>query len=309
MKKRPTLGKLMLLTTAILWGASYVAMVAGNRVGPFLFQTLRSILGACALLPFFRPLDRIGSSKKPVSAVERRSLWRGGILCGILFCVACGLQQIGLLYTTAGKAGFIQAFYIVLVPLFGLVLGQKNAPKVWIAVLMALFGIYLLSAAEGLSFGVGELLMVGSAVFFAVHILVVDWAVQSADGLRLSCIQFFVCSVISAVIAAATEEFSLSAIWDCRIPLLYSGFLSCGLGFTLQILGQVHTNPTLASMLMSLESVFAVFFGWLLLHETMTGRETLGCVIMACAIVLAQLPEKRKRAETDKAVSAQNNPE
>jgi drug/metabolite transporter (DMT)-like permease len=207
--------------------------------------------------------------------------------------VASAFQQIGILYTTVGKAGFITAMYIVLVPLCGLFLHKKVGKKVWIGVVLAVAGLYLLCMSERLSVNKGDLLMLICALCFAIHILVVDHFGRQTDGVKLSCIQFFVCALLSGILMLLLETPSWETIRAAWLPICYAGLLSSGAGYTLQILGQKDTDPTVASLLMSLESVFAAIAGWLLLHERFSLRELAGVVLMAGAIVLAQLPEGR----------------
>ncbi len=283
---------LLLLLTAMIWGAAFVAQRVGmEHIGPFTFNGSRSILAALALLPVTAWMDRRGVSRPPKTPAEKRTLLLGGALCGLCLFGGSTLQQWGLVYTTAGKGGFITALYVVLVPLASILLGKRVRPLIWLCVALAAAGLYLLCMAESLSLGKGDLLVMLCAVCFCAHILVIDRFSPRTDGLRLSLIQFVVCGGLSILCALCFEKVDWAALAQCLVPILYAGILSGGAGYTLQILAQKDTDPTVASMLMCLESVFSVLFGMLLLGERMTGRETLGCLMMFAAIILCQLPE------------------
>ena len=287
---------LLLLLTAMVWGAAFVAQRVGmERVGPFTFNGTRMVLAGLVLLPVIRLLDRRGVCKPPQSPEARRTLLLGGALCGLCLFGGSTLQQWGLKYTTAGKGGFITALYVVLVPLITLLTGKRIRALVWVSVLLAAAGLYLLCMAEALTLNPGDLLVMGCSVCFALHILVVDRFSPRVDGVRLSMIQFFVCSALSLTGALCSEHIELSSLRDCLIPILYAGILSGGMGYTLQIVAQKDTDPTLASMIMCLESVFSALAGALLLGERMTGRELIGCALMFIAILLCQLPARAKQ--------------
>lgn len=295
MSKR-MMGNTMLLLGAMIWGAAFVAQSVGMEyVEPFTFQACRCLLGSLVLLPVIAVLDRRGNEKKPVSPADRKFLLLSGLGCGVLLFAACSLQQLGLLYTTAGKSGFITSLYIILVPIAGLMFHRKVRPWVWGSVALAVVGLYLLCGSKEFSIGKGELLTLGCAVAFTFHILLIDRVSPQVDGVRLSCIQFFVCGVISLVFMVCLEEPHWDAILQCWLPIGYAGILSSGVAYTFQIIGQAHTEPTVASLLMSLESVFAVTFGWLLLHQALSGPELLGCALVFSGVILAQLPGKTKK--------------
>ena len=291
----------LLLLTAAIWGSAFVAQQTGmDYVGPFTFNAARNLLGGLTLLPlivFFssckkRTLPPDASSE---NGTQPKTLWAGGILCGIALFAASALQQIGIQYTTVGKAGFITALYIVLVPVCGLFLRKRVQPKVWLAVLIAVAGLYLLCMTDGsFSLQKGDLLVLACALGFTVHILVIDHFSPLVDGIKMSCIQFFTCSILSAVCMALFETVNVSNLLHAWIPILYAGILSSGVGYTLQIIGQKGLNPTMASLLMSLESVFSVLAGWIFLHQALSGRELSGCILMFAAIVLVQLPNFHK---------------
>ena len=221
-------------------------------------------------------------------------LFRSGIACGLLLFAATSLQQIGIQYTTAGKAGFITAFYIVIVPVFGIFLRKKIGYKIWIAVVMALLGLYFLCMTEQFSVGKGDILIFACALIFSVHILVIDHFSPRVDGVRMSCIQFFVCGIASLPFMFLLETPRVGDMVNGWIPLLYAGVLSCGVAYTLQIIGQRNVNPAVASLILSLESCFSVLAGWAVLGERLSVRESMGCVLMFGAIILAQLPEKKQ---------------
>lgn len=223
---------------------------------------------------------------------ERRILLVGGICCGIALCVASNLQQFGIKYTTVGKAGFITAMYIVLVPILGIFLKKTIGIKVWISVALAVAGLYLLCITEGFSIGQGDFLVLLCAVVFAIHILVIDYFSPKVDGVKMSCIQFFVCGLLSGVGMLIWETPNLHAILQAWMPILYAGVMSCGVAYTLQIVGQKGMDPTVASLILSLESVVSVIAGWFLLGQNLSIRELSGCVLMFAAIILAQLPQK-----------------
>lgn len=286
-------GGLLLLLTALIWGVAFVAQSAGmDYVGPYTFLCTRSVLGGVVLLPVIRVRSRRASAAAEVPK-DRRSLLVGGICCGVALCVASAFQQIGIQYTTVGKAGFITAMYIVLVPLGGLFLHKRVAPQVWVSVALAVVGLYLLCMTGSLTIGKGDLLVLICALCFAVHILVVDHFGRRADGVQLSCIQFFVCALLSGIMMLLLEEPSWQTLKAAWLPIAYAGILSSGVGYTLQIVAQKDTDPTVASLLMSMESVFAAIAGWLLLNERFTLREFIGVILMFAAVILAQLPERR----------------
>lgn len=286
------IGNGMLLAAAMIWGAAFVAQTVGmDYVGPFTFQASRSLLACLVLIPVIALLDKKGLGKKPAALSERKLLFFSGVICGVILFAACSLQQIGLLYTEAGKAGFLTSLYIILVPIVGLFFRKKVSPWIWVAVVLALIGLYLLCATD-MAIGKGEILVLLCSLAFTAHILVIDHVGSLVDGVRLSCIQFFVCGLISLVVMFFTEAPTIAALKQCWLPIAYAGILSSGAGYTLQILGQARTEPAVASLLMSLESVFSVLFGWLILHQSLTPSELLGCGLVFTGVILAQLPVK-----------------
>lgn len=287
----------LLFLTACIWGSSFVAQSVGmDYIGPYTFNCLRFLIGSLVLLPviFFsqhRKKDQKDRSKD--RTLQKKEMLCGGIVCGVVLCIASTLQQIGIIYTTAGKAGFLTAMYIVLVPVLGLFLKRKAGLQLWISVGLALIGLYLLCMKGTFSLNGGDVLLILCAVGFSVHIMVVDYFSPKLDGTILSCIQFLVAGLISGIGMLSSEQFDWHMVLLAAKPILYSGVLSCGVGYTLQVIAQKGLNPTIASLLMSLESVVSVIAGFLVLHEVLSGRELLGCVFMFAAVILAQIPVKR----------------
>ena len=287
MKKEQLKGILQLLFATLIWGCAFVAQSMGmDHLGPMSFQAIRSALAVLALVPVIFLMDRAPAAFLP--RWQDPKLWKTGILCGLSLFVAQGLQQVGLLYTEPGKAGFITAMYIVLVPVLGLFLGRRCSLSVWLSVALAVAGLYLLSCVGVSRINIGDLLILGAAAAFAVQIVLIDNLAQQMDGVRLNCIQFLVVTVLSALAAAFTESPTWDGIIACALPLLYTGVLSSGVAFTLQILGQQHLPPEPASLIMSLESVFAVLAGWVLLGQTLSPTEALGSALVFAGVLLSQ---------------------
>lgn len=304
MKKTNLKSPLLLLLTAIIWGTAFVAQSVGmDHVGGFTFNFARCIVGGAVLIPCIFLLDRLKGkdSSADEDASETKSegknvLLIGGICCGTALFIASNLQQFGIKYTTVGKAGFITAMYIIIVPLLGIFMKKAVGLKIWISVLLGVTGLYLLCITEGFSLGFGDILVLLCAFCFAVHILIIDYFSPKVDGVRMSCIQFFVCGILSGVGMLLFEEFHFASILQAWMPILYAGVMSCGVAYTLQIVGQKGMDPTIASLILSLESVVAVLAGWLLLGQKLSARELSGCVLMFAAIILAQLPDKKQEA-------------
>lgn len=290
----------LLLLTAAIWGVAFVAQSVGmDYVGPFTFNMIRSVIGGIVLIPCIFLLDKISpKEKKELSAKEqkkeRKTLLTGGICCGILLAFATNFQQIGIQYTTVGRAGFITACYIIIVPLIGITFFKKKCRStIWLAVILALVGLYLLCITEEFSIGYGDFLVLVCSFLFSLHILVIDYFSPLVDGVKMSCIQFFVCGIVSGIPALFTETIVWTNVLQAWMPVLYAGVMSCGVAYTLQIVGQKNMNPTVASLILSLESCIAVLAGWIILGESLTSREVKGCILMFAAIVLAQIPEKK----------------
>ncbi|MDY4693949.1 MAG: DMT family transporter [Blautia sp.] len=292
----PLTNSLLLFLAATIWGVAFVAQSVGMEyVGGFTFNAVRSIIGSIVLIPvilFIRQKDKSNPLTPEEKKTSRNNLAAGGIACGICLCLASNFQQFGIKYTTVGKAGFITACYIVLVPIIGLFLGKKCSRFIWAAVAMALAGLYLLCIADGFSIGKGDILVLICAFLFSFHILIIDYFSPKVNGVKLSCIQFLVCGIISGICALIFEHPQISSILAAWQPILYAGAMSCGVAYTLQIIGQKNMNPTVASLILSLESCVSVLAGWLILGQKLSIREILGCFIMFGAIILAQLPQK-----------------
>ena len=292
MKKEQIKGSLLLFLAAIIWGVAFVAQSVGmDYVGPFTFNCVRTLIGGIVLIPCIAILNR-GKVKKKTDFTEKKRLLLGGICCGVALTTGSTLQQFGIMYTTVGKAGFITAFYIIIVPILGLFLGKKCGLSVWISVVIALAGLYFLCITDGFSIGKGDTYVFLGAIAFSIHILVIDYFTQFNDGVKMSCIQFFVCGILCFVPMMLFEQPEISMILLAWKPILYAGVMSCGVAYTLQIVGQKNMNPTVASLILSLESVTSVIAGFLVLHQNLSHRELIGCGLMFVAIVLAQLPQK-----------------
>ncbi len=285
------IGAAMLLGTSLIWGVTFVAQSAGmDYVGPYTFTAIRSVISAIGLgiLILFR--DRAGASTR---GVDRKLVWRAGLLLGVVITIGSNLQQIGIMTTSAGKAGFITSLYIVIVPVFGLVINRKPHPMLWLSVAVALTGLYFLSVRGGFSMRTGDLLVLASAFCFALQILLVDRYAHRVDVFRLNLIQFCVMAILSAVPMFLFEQPKLSSVSGAWLTLLFAGFFSgCG-AYTLQILGQRRVEPTTASLLLSPENVFSALAGWVILGQTLSPRELAGCALVFVAVVSSQLPWER----------------
>ena len=286
---------------ALIWGTAFVAQsVSADFVEPFTFNAARSVVAfvflliLSAVLRHRRRRDFADSAQARPTA--RRDLVLGGLCCGVALTLAANLQQKGLETTTSGKAGFITALYIVIVPVAGLLFRRRVPRAVWFGVVLAVAGLYCLCITEDFTISGGDFYVLLCAFCFSAHILVIDHFTQKVDGVELSCAQFLVVTVLSVVGMIATEHPSLSALLQCAGPILYVGLFSSGVAYTLQILAQKDSNPTVVSLLLSLESVFATVAGALILGDRMSGKEYFGCVLMLAAVVLAQLPERKKPA-------------
>lgn len=286
-------GSLAILVATVIWGSAFIAQSVGmDYIGPFTFQTMRSVLAVPFLIVVIFLIER-----NPAKSIEKwmqPELWKAGLPCGIALFIAAGLQQMGIVHTAAGKAGFITAMYIVLVPILGIFLHKKPPITSWIGVVLAVIGLYLLSCVGVSQVNIGDVYLLGCALGYAVQITLVDQMGSAVDGLRLNCVQSLFCGIFSGTVMFLTEEPVLSNILACWIPLVYAGIFSLGIAFSLQIIGQQHLEPTPAALIMSLESVFAVLFGWLLLHERMSAAELSGCVLVFIAVILSQVPVKKK---------------
>ena len=290
MKKRPLRGSLMLLTAAIIWGSAFVAQSEGMAyVEPFTYNAVRTLLGGIVLIPIIFLMRYFGRGQ-PREPIDRKQTVLGGICCGVILCAASSFQQAGIKETTAGKAGFITALYVVIVPVFSIALRKKPPAAVWLCIAGAVAGFYLLCIREDFTLGRGDLLVLICAFIFALHIMAVDhFCEKHTDPAVMSCIQFFTAGILLTVCMLLFESPKAERILAARNTILYAGILSSGGGYTLQILGQRETSPTAATLLMSLESVFAALSGWLFLHEQLSLREGIGCALVLASVIAAQL--------------------
>lgn len=297
-------GNLMLLITALIWGTAFVAQSAGmDYVEPFTYNGVRTLIGGIVLIPVILLFDRLKPAEQRLSPQEQKKVNKtsviGGIYCGVILFIASSFQQYGISMTTAGKAGFITALYIVIVPLMGVFIKKKIPKIIWLCVAIAVLGFYLLCVKEGFSVSKGDLLVLCCAVFFSLHIMCIDhFSAKNVDGVRMSCVQFLVAGLISMIPMFLFETPTLESLWAAKGTILYTGVMSCGVAYTLQILGQRDTDPTTATLLMSLESVFAALSGWVLLHESLSAKELFGCVLVFAAVILAQIPLPQKKNDS-----------
>lgn len=292
----------LLVLAAFIWGIAFVAQSEGGKYGPYTFNGIRFLLGAAVLCPVILLFSKKnGSSQQKTSPEQKKALLIGGISCGIVLGFASTLQQLALFYgSTVGKAGFLTTCYILIVPIIGLFFGKKCGWNIWVGTVLTLIGLYLLCMKGSFSLQLPDLLLLFCALGFSLHILCVDHFSPLVDGIKLSCVQFLVAGIVSLIpaffvdmqhsFANIPSMLATFAAPTALISLLYSGILSSGAGYTLQVVGQKGLNPTVASLLMSLESVFSVLGGWVILHQTMNGRELFGCVLIFFAVILAQIP-------------------
>lgn len=298
--KQQIKSSLILLLTATIWGVAFVAQSVGMEyIGPFTFNAIRCVLGGLVLIPVILVLKK----KKETGAEnqekeDKKTLWTGGIACGVILCIASNLQQFGIMEASVGKSGFFTALYIVMIPVIGIFIGKRPGIKLWFCVALAVVGMYLLCMKDG-SFTIerADIMLLLCALAFSFHILVVDYFSPKVGGVKMSCIQFFVCGVLSAVGMLFTETPDISNIQAAWLPLLYAGLLSCGVGYTLQIVGQKGINPVIASLIMSLESVISALAGWVILGQVLLPKEILGCVLMFVAIIITQIPIGNKKTD------------
>ena len=292
-----------LLIAAFIWGTAFVAQSVGmDYVEPFTFQWARSFIGSAALIPVIlvmnhskkkcRHQEKGGNDGTERDRSDSRKLIVGGICCGVVLCIATSFQQIGIMYTSVGNAGFITSMYMILVPILSIFLHKRVKLKIWICVAVAAVGMYFLSVSETLTISKGDILVAVSAFFFAVQIMAVDYFAPQVDGVKLSCIQFLVVGIISLVISLFFENPSVNDIISAAVPILYAGVLSSGVAYTLQIIGQKYAPPTTATLLMSLESVFSLLGGIVVLQQIPTGREVFGCILVFAAVAVSQVDLK-----------------
>ena len=302
LKKSTFKSSLMLFLAAFIWGTAFVAQSVGmDYLGPLSFNGTRFLMGSLVLAPVIcfnrrsaAKTHKENEGKRPGSL---KTTIIGGVCCGLALCAAALLQQIGMIYTTVGKAGFITTLYIILVPVFGIFLKKRIPGKVWGGAAIAAFGMYLLCMSESLSLGRGDALVFLCAILFSVHILVIDHFSPRVDGVELSCIQFLTAGIIGSILAFLFEKPDIGDFVNGIVPLAYAGILSSGVAYTLQVVGQRDTDPTVASLILSLESVVSVLAGWVVLRQALTGRELAGCGLVFCAVILVQLPGKAGKAK------------
>jgi drug/metabolite transporter (DMT)-like permease len=281
----------LLLLTAVIWGFAFVAQRVGMEyVGPFTFNGVRFALGSFVLLPLIlRKRKNQANSKEILTRPSTRTIIFGGGILGLTLFAAASLQQVGLVYTTAGNAGFITGLYVVIVPILGLLLGQRTDAGTWIGAFLAAAGLYLLCITDEFSISFGDMLELVGAFLWAGHVLIIGWLSPKIDSLKLAFTQFAACSVLSLITAVFTEVIVLEALFKATIPILYGGVLSVGVAYTLQVVAQRNAHPAHAAILLSLEAVFAALGGWLILNETLAPRELFGCALMFAGMLLSQL--------------------
>lgn len=296
-RKKTIRSGFLLLLAAFIWGIAFVAQSVGmEHLGPFSFGTARFLLGSVVLLPLVA-FRRKQNRKKNVTPAGAKITWIAGICCGLALGVATAFQQMGLKYTTVGKAGFITTLYMIIVPIMGVFLKKKVPVKVWICAIIASIGMYLLCMSETFQIGRGDILVFVCAILFSIHILVIDHFSPLADGVEISCIQFLIAGVFSLVMALLFEHPQMTDFLMSWLPIAYAGIMSSGVAYTLQMIGQKDMDPTAASLLLSMESTFSVLAGWILLNQKLTFKELVGCALMFFAVILVQLPEKQPRSE------------
>jgi len=296
--------RLLLLLAALIWGVAFVAQSVGmDYMGPFTFNGARFLMGSAVLVPViaFRrkkarqvPRPGQGEIRAGEETGNKKTALMGGICCGLALCPAALFQQFGIMYTTVGKAGFITTLYIIMVPLIGIFMKKKPSGRIWAGAGLAAFGFYLLCINEGFTLSRGDGLVFIGSILFSIHILVIDYFSPKADGVEISCIQFLTAGVISSILALVFEKPEFSGFVEGIIPLAYAGIMSSGVAYTLQVIGQRDTEPAVASLLLSMESVFSLLTGWVILKQALSARELAGCVLVFGAVILVQLPGGKK---------------
>ena len=292
---------LLLFLAAFIWGVAFVAQSVGmDYMGPCTFNGARFLIGSAVLVPFIwfqeRQKRKTAVAVSEDSAGGKKTLLTGGCCCGAALCAASIFQQIGIQYTSVGKAGFITTLYIIIVPVLGIFMRKKIGGRIWTGAVVAVIGMYLLCVSDSFSISRGDFFVLICAFLYAVHILVVDYFAPRTDSVKLSCIQFLVSGIICTVLAFIFEEPHFSSLVSGAVPVLYAGVLSCGVAYTLQVVGQKKVEPTIASMLLSMESVVSVLAGWVLLGQRLSAKELFGCALVFAAVILVQLPDRKSRA-------------
>lgn len=291
------IGNIALFITALIWGLSFVSQRAGMEyIGPFTFNTIRSFLGALSLIPVicwvkYSKVDARGRRRK---RFQRINVAKAGTVCGVALFTAMTIQQYCMQYVTAGKAGFIVALYIIFVPIISMLFGNKLAKRIIASIFISVIGLYLLCYNGNGNFSIYDLMLLASAFFYGVHIIVVDHFSSKVNAVKMSCVQFLVMGLLSMIPMLLLETPVVSNIIECKVPLFVTGILTCGIAYTLQIYGQKHTVPVVASLILCLESVFAVLGGFLILGETMTAKEIVGCILMITAVIIANTKREPK---------------
>lgn len=291
------IGNIALFITALIWGLSFVSQRAGMEyIGPFTFNTIRSFLGALSLIPVicwvkYSKVDTRGRRRK---RFQRINVAKAGTVCGVALFTAMTMQQYCMQYVTAGKAGFIVALYIIFVPIISMLFGNKLAKRIIASIFISVIGLYLLCYNGNGNFSIYDLMLLASAFFYGVHIIVVDHFSSKVNAVKMSCVQFLVMGLLSMIPMLLLETPAVSNIIECKVPLFVTGILTCGIAYTLQIYGQKHTVPVVASLILCLESVFAVLGGFLILGETMTAKEIVGCILMITAVIIANTKREPK---------------
>ncbi len=306
MKKQPLKGTLLLLIASVIWGTAFVAQSMGtNYLNAFAFNSLRNFIGAFTLMPvlvwqILAPKENSNTVQYRIKSIFSKDLLIGGLTCGLSLCIASNFQQMGLESSTVGKSAFITTLYIVFVPLLGLFFKKKLPVRVWIGVVLAMTGLYLLCMKdEVFVLSTGDIFLLLSAFFFTIQITAVDYFVPKVNGIALSMMQFLVTAIFSGIGMLLTEIPTWNNVLGAALPLLYTGVISCGIAYTFQIIGQKHLPPTVASLIMSLESVFAALAGWLILKEILSTKELIGCGLVFAAVILTQLPMPTSKAITN----------
>lgn len=288
---------ILLLITAAIWGFAFVAQRVGSQyVGAFTFNGIRFALGSCSLIPLIIYLDK-KREKNNSNTIVCKKIMVPGVLVGAAAYAGSTFQQMGLMYTTAGKAGFITGLYMIIVPIIGIFLGHRIGKNLWIGIILAVIGLYFLSVNEYFRISYGDLLEVMGALFGAVHILTIDHYSKKVDPLKLSCIQFATCSILSFISALIFEKITIYGISKALIPILYGGFLSVGIAYTLQVVAQKNAKPSHAGIILSMESVFGAIGGALMLGEYMNARGYAGCILIITGILLSQIKFPHKQLQ------------
>ncbi len=294
---RTTTSYILLWITAIIWGFAFVAQRKGMEfIGPFTYNGIRFTLGTLSLIPFLY-LSKSQNRKYP-SKKFKVSLTSGALIAGLALFLGASLQQIGIIYTTAGNAGFITSLYVVITPLLGLAFKQFPGKQLWVGVVVATLGLYFLSITEKFSMNMGDVFVLASAFFFASHVLIISWLSPKYNVIKIAILQFAMTSVLSLLVAIFTEEILLESILRAAVPILYGGLASVGVAYTLQAVAQQHAKAAVAAIILSFEAFFGAVGGWLFLHETFSGREMFGCFLMLCGIIIAQLRFEKKKKES-----------